>query len=134
MCRARQLSVNRYGSLYIYIYSPYTCCFLQLSVTIFIKRAVVVVGRTLLNRFWHDFPLFGAVISKKKLFYLCTYFDGIFFIRSKIQFQDTFVHVKVLILFLIYKKLQLFFWLFENFHFPTSPPFFNEFFSNFVQI
>ena len=54
------------------------------------------------------------------------------FISSEVKFNfKKLLFFVNFFIFLIYKKLQK---VFEIFHFPTSPPFFNDFFSNFVQI
>ena len=63
-----------------------------------------------------------AVRSKKKLFYLCSDFDEVLFLSEvKFNFKSQLRHFcscQIFDFFYIYKKLQLFFSLFENFHFP----------------
>ena len=79
----------------------------------------------------------GRPLKKKKIIY-AQFLIGFFLSQVKFNFKTLFVPDKFMIFLYIYiyiKSCSYFFHiLFENFHFPTSPPFFNEFFSNFVKI
>ena len=87
--------------------SPYSMCnFRFLWGARWLGTLYSVVGRTLLNRFWHDCPLFGAVISKKKIFFIYAHILMGFF-SSEVKFN-----FKTL---LFMSKFWFFFWYIKSY-------------------